>query len=56
MISFNDSLKIEIELKKLHKMTVTSKPASARVLINNKDAGETPFTSTVKEGMKLLDR
>jgi TolB-like protein len=53
IITENKTTKIEIELKKLYKMTVTSKPAGAKVLINNKDAGETPYTTTVKEDMKF---
>jgi hypothetical protein len=44
---------VNIKLDKLYQLSVKSSPAGARVLINNQDAGETPFTSTVKEEMKF---
>jgi TolB-like protein len=53
MISDQELTRVNIELKKLYKLSVKSSPAGARVLINSQDAGETPFTTTVKEDMKF---
>jgi hypothetical protein len=51
MISGSEPFRVNVRLRKLYKFSVKSSPAGARILINNQEAGVTPFNSTVKDGV-----
>jgi hypothetical protein len=53
MISGSEPVRVNIKLRKLYKFSVKSSPAGASILINNQEAGMTPFNSTVKDGVKF---
>ncbi|HEM49066.1 MAG TPA: PEGA domain-containing protein [Caldithrix sp.] len=53
VINENKETKLKVELKKLYKLSVSSTPTGAKVLINNKEAGQTPYTTTIKEDMQF---
>ena len=53
IVNADKETKLKIELKKLYKLSVNSIPSGAQVLINNKEAGQTPYTTTIKEGMQF---
>lgn len=53
VVNQKKEIKHKIELKKLFKLSVKSSPSGAQVLINNKNAGKTPYNTTVKEGMQF---
>jgi hypothetical protein len=45
-----------IEEKKLYRLSIKSNPPDARIFINNTGAGTTPFSSDVREGLRLMIR
>ena len=53
VVNTDKETKLKIDLKKLFKLSVNSTPSGAQVLINKKEAGQTPYTTTVKEGMQF---
>ncbi|MEJ2545928.1 MAG: PEGA domain-containing protein, partial [Calditrichaceae bacterium] len=53
IINANKETKQKFELKKLYKLSVNSTPSGAQVLINDKTAGQTPYSTTVKEDMRF---
>lgn len=53
VVNTDKETKLKIDLKKLFKLSVNSTPSGAQVLINKKEAGQTPYTTTIKEGMQF---
>jgi hypothetical protein len=53
VINPNQVTKLDIRLKKVYKLSVTSDPAGAQVLINSIAAGSTPYNAAIKEGMRF---
>ena len=53
VVNTDKETKLKIELKKLYKLSVNSTPTGAQVLINNKSAGQTPYSTTIKKGMQF---